>query len=332
MKTLIIGGTGNISAACVRLALSKGHEITLLNRGRRALPDFGIEGAESLVADIHDESATAAILGDRQFDAVANFIAFTPAEIERDLRLFENRTAQYIFISSASVYQKPLANPFITESTPLVNPYWEYSRKKIACEERLVRAHRDTGFPHTIIRPSLTYEHVIPLSIGGWNDYGVIERIRAGKPLLVHGDGTSLWTITHSRDFAKGFVGLLGNQRAIGENFHITSDEVLSWNQIYDAVGIASGCGPVKKVHLPSSWIVRAVPHMRGNLFGDKAVSALFDNSKIKSVVPEFLATTRFQDGIRETLAWFEADPRRMRTNPEAYAPFEALIEQFENL
>jgi len=331
MKLLTIGGTGNISAACVRRALARGHQVTLLNRGNRPPADFGIEGADTIAADIRDEAATAAALGDRRFDAVADFIAFTPAEIERGMRLFQGRTAQYLFISSASAYQKPLANPFVTESTPLANPYWEYSRNKIACEESLVRAYRETGFPITIIRPSLTYETVIPLAIGGWNDYGIIERIRAGLPLLVHGDGSSLWTITHSRDFAKGFVGLLGNQRALGESFHITSDEVLTWNQIYDAVGIAAGFGPVEKVHLPSELIARKIPGQEGNLLGDKAVSAIFDNSKVKSVVPEFAATTLFQEGIRETIAWFEADPSRQIRNPNGYAAFERLIKEFSH-
>jgi len=331
MKLLTIGGTGNISAACVRLALARGHQVTLLNRGNRPPADFGIEGADTIVADIRDEAATAAALGGRRFDAVADFIAFMPAEIERDIRLFQGRTAQYLFISSASAYQKPLANPFVTESTPLANPYWEYSRNKIACEESLVRAYRETGFPITIVRPSLTYETVIPLAIGGWNDYGIIERIRAGLPLLVHGDGSSLWTITHSRDFAKGFVGLLGNQRALGESFHITSDEVLTWNQIYDAVGIAAGFGPVHKVYLPSELIARKIPGQEGNLLGDKAVSAIFDNSKVKSVVPEFAATTLFQEGIRETLAWFEADPTRCAADPKAYAPYAELIDAVKN-
>jgi len=329
MRILFIGGTGNISAACVRLALARGHEVTLLNRGQRSLSDLGIGAVEVLTADIQDETTVAKTLGNRRFDAVANFIAFTPADVERDLRLFQGRTEQYLFISSASAYQKPLANPFVTESTPLANPFWQYSRNKIACEATLLDAYRETGFPITIVRPSLTYETVIPLAIGGWDDFGIIDRIRAGLPLLVHGDGSSLWTITHSRDFALGFVGLLGNQRARGESFHITSDEVLTWNQIYDAVGIAAGFGPVRKVYIPSDIIARKIPGQEGNLLGDKAVSAIFDNRKIHSVVPEFTANTLFQDGIRETIAWFEAEPSRQTRRPDAYAPFERLIREF---
>ncbi len=311
MKILFIGGTGNISAACVRLAVSHGHQVTLLNRGTRPLSDYDILGAESVIADVNDEAATRAALGDRHFDAVANFIAFRPTDIERDIRLFSGRCAQYLFISSASAYQKPLVCPFITESTPLKNPYWQYSRDKIACEDACVAAYRSHDFPVTIVRPSLTYETVIPVAIGSWKDFTIVDRMRRGEPVLVHGDGSGLWTITHSRDFAQGFVGLLGNQQALGEAFHITSDEVLTWNQIYDAVGIAADVGPVEKVHVPSAFIAKMVKGMEGNLLGDKAVSTIFDNSKIKRAVPDFRATTSFQQGIRETIAWFEAKPER---------------------
>lgn len=326
MKLLFIGGTGNISAACVRLAIAQGHEVHILNRGKRPFEDYGIEGAHSLVADIHDEAGTAAILGGQSFDAVANFIAFKPADVERDIRLFAGRCAQYLFISSASVYQKPLVQPFVTESTPLKNPYWDYSRDKIACEEVCVRAYREKDFPVTIVRPSLTYETVIPLAIGGWTDFGIIQRMRAGKPVVVHGDGTSLWTITHSEDFAIGFNGLLGRQQAIGDAFHITSDEVLSWNQIYDAVGIAAGVGPVPKIHIPSEFIARLVPWQRGGLLGDKAISAIFDNSKIKRLVPEFRATIPFLGGMRRTIQWFEASPQRLHADPAIDARIDAII------
>jgi len=330
MKLLFIGGTGNISAASVRLALSQGHTVTLLNRGTRPLSDHGIEGAESLLADINDEAATRKALGERSFDVVANFVAFKPAEVERDIRLFHGRCAQYIFISSASAYQKPLVNPVITESTPLINPYWEYSRDKIASEDACVAAYRQSDFPITIVRPSLTYETVIPTAIGGWDDFSIIERIRQGRPVVVHGDGTSLWTITHSDDFAKGFVGLLGNQQALGEAFHITSDELLTWNQIYDAVGIAAGVGPVKKVHIPSDFIAKTVDWMEGNLLGDKAVSTIFDNSKIKRVVPGFQATIPFQQGIRRTLEWFEAKPERMQTNDACNQMLDGMIAAYQ--
>jgi nucleoside-diphosphate-sugar epimerase len=222
-----------------------------------------------------------------------------------------------------------LSNCFITESTPLANPFWEYSRNKIACEEACIKAYRESGFPITIVRPSLTYETVIPVAIGGWNDFTIVERMRAGNPVVVHGDGTSLWTITHSRDFAKGFNGLFGNQHALGEAFHITSDEVLTWNQIYDAVGIAAGVGPVDKVHIPSAFISKLVPWQEGNLLGDKAVSAIFDNSKIKQVVPEFLATTTFQNGIRETIQWFETDPARQVINEDSNTMLDTIIAKY---
>lgn len=295
----------------VRLALLQGHEVSLLNRGHRNLGDYGISGAESITADINDEAATAAALQGRHFDVVTNFIAFTPEDIERDVRLFHGKCAQYLFISSASAYQKPLANPYVTESTPLKNPFWEYSRQKIACEDVCTKAYRELDFPVTIVRSSLTYETVIPMAIGSWQDFTIVDRVRRGHPVLVHGDGNSLWTITHSEDFAKGFVGLIGNQYALGEAFHITSDELLTRNQIYDAMGIAAGVGPVKKVHVPSVLIAKLYPSMEGGLFGDKAVSTIFDNSKIKRVVPGYQATISFQAGIRRTIEWFEAEPER---------------------
>lgn len=332
MKLLFIGGTGNISAACVRLAVAQGHDVYLLNRGKRPLSDHGIHGATSLAADIQDEAATRAVLGDLKFDVVANFIAFKPADIGRDVRLFKERCGQYVFISSASAYQKPLANPFVTESTPLKNPHWGYSRDKISCEEACLAAYRDEDFPVTIVRPSLTYETVIPVALGSWNDFTIVDRMRRGRPVVVHGDGTSLWTITHSDDFAKGFTGLLGNQQALGEAFHITSDEVLTWNQIYDAVGIAAGVGAPEKIHVPSAFIAKLVPWQEGNLLGDKAVSAIMDNSKIKRVVPGYQATISFQSGIRRTLAWFEAKPERQVINPAANALLDGIIAAYKPL
>ncbi|MDF3128177.1 SDR family oxidoreductase [Kiritimatiellaeota bacterium B1221] len=329
MKILFIGGSGNISAACVRLAVQQQHDVYVLNRGSRPLSDFGIEGVSSLIGDIHDEASVRTVLGDHHFDTVANFIAFTPADVERDIRLFQGRCGQYIFISSASAYQKPLVQPVITESTPLKNPYWEYSRNKIACEDTCMKAYREEDFPVTIVRPSLTYETVIPVAIGGWNDYTIVERMRQGRPVLVHGDGSSLWTITHSKDFAKGFVGLLGNQQVLGEAFHITSDELLTWNQIYDAVGIAAGVGPVVKVHVPSAFIAKMVNTMEGSLLGDKAVSTIFDNSKIKRVVPGYKAEISFQEGIRDTLAWFEADPKRQSISEGCHHMMDAVIGKY---
>ena len=308
MKVLFIGGTGNISTSVSRLALTRGVDLYLLNRGNHKID---LPGAKSIVGDIKNPAALAKLLNEHQWDVVVNWIAFVPDDITRDFELFAGKTRQYIFISSASVYQKPASSPFITESTPLANPYWEYSRNKIACEELLLHYYRDKGFPITIVRPSLTYDTVIPLSVGGWTDYTIIDRMIKGGKVVVPGDGTSLWTITHSEDFAKGFVGLLGHQQAIGHSFHITSDEVLTWDQIYQATARAAGV-EADIVHVPSDLIVKLYPFHLGNLLGDKAVSAIFDNTKIKTFVPEFKATIPYSIGIRRTVKWFQADPKRM--------------------
>ncbi len=321
MDVLFIGGSGNISTACSRLALARGIRLHVLNRGTRA----AIEGAETITADIADEAATAEALRGRRFDAVVQWIAFTPGDIERDLRLFRGRCGQYIFISSASAYQKPLSHPVITESTPLANPFWEYSRNKIACEERLQRACREDGFPATIVRPSLTYDTVIPLPLASWNEYTLVERMRAGKRVVVHGDGSSLWTITHADDFAVGLVGLLAHPQSLGHAFHITSDELLTWDQIHQQVARAVGA-EARIVHMTSEDICAAFPGETGNLLGDKAVSTIFDNAKIKRFVPEFNATIRFADGIARTLAWFDADPRRKVIGSGSDAMIERLL------
>lgn len=312
MRVLFIGGTGNISMASTRLALERGIELWHLNRGRQAVP-----GVHSVVADIRKPAEAAAALRDARFDAVVNWVAFDAADIERDVELFAGRTDQYIFISSASAYQKPPSHPVITESTPLANPYWDYSRKKIAAEERLLQLWRERDFPATIVRPSLTYDTVIPLAVGGWTDYRIIERMRRGLPVVVPGDGTSLWTITHADDFAKGLVGLLGHQQAIGHAFHITSDEILTWDQIYQATAAAAG-GVANIVHIPSDVIADICdglgqPWMRGSLLGDKSHSVIFDNTKIKRFVPGFCCTIPYARGIRRTIEWFEADPARRR-------------------
>ncbi|MFP4144864.1 MAG: SDR family oxidoreductase [Phycisphaeraceae bacterium] len=309
MKVLFIGGTGNISTACSELAVERGMDLYLLNRGQR---EVEIAGAKSIVADIHDPAEAAKAVEGHTFDAVVNFIAFSEADIERDLALFGGRAKQYVFISSASVYQKPLVHPIVTESTPLRNPYWEYARKKIACEERLNRAYREEGFPAVIVRPSLTYDTVIPLAIGSWGDVTMIERMRQGRPVVVQGDGSSLWTITHAADFAKGLVGLLGNQEAVGHPFHITSDELLTWDQIWQYTAAAAGC-EAKIVHVPSDFIAEVAPGQKGGLLGDKSWSAIFDNSKIKRFVPGFEATIPYREGIKRTLAWFEEKPGRQR-------------------
>jgi nucleoside-diphosphate-sugar epimerase len=263
------------------------------------------------------------------FDVVVNWIAFLPADIERDIALFSGKTRQYIFISSASAYQKPLSRPIITESTPLCNPYWQYSRNKIACEELLNTAYRSAAFPITIVRPSHTYDTILPVALGSSHDYALIDRMKRNQKIVIHGDGSSLWTLTHSEGFAKGFVGLMGNHQAIGQAFHITSDEVLTWNQIYEIIAEAAGA-QANIVHISSDFIGTIDPSQTGGLLGDKAVSAIFDNTKIKSFVPEFSATIPFREGIRRTLAWFEADPARQRVGPETNALLDRILAAYE--
>lgn len=307
MRVLFIGGTGNISADVTCLALDQGIEMFHLNRGKTPV---NIPGVQSLTADYHQPAQVADAIGDLHFDAVVNWIAFTPDDVEQDIALFRGRTDQYIFISSASAYQKPPAHPIITESTPLVNPYWQYSRNKIACERRLDAAFRSDGFPSVIVRPAHTYATVLPVAIGGWKCYTIADRMLKGKPIIVHGDGSSLWTMTDARDFAKGFVPLLGNPQTLGNAFHITSDELLTWNQIYttsaDALGVEANI-----VHIASDFIYKVSPSTGAGLLGDKTWSFIFDNSKIKTYVPGFQATIPFREGIRRTLAWFNADERR---------------------
>ncbi len=324
MKVLFIGGTGNISTATSKLAVEKGLDLYLLNRGTRPI---SIEGANIIIGDINrvDEIKE---LANHNWDVVVNWIAFTPDEIQRDIDLFRGSTRQYIFISSASAYQKPASNYIITESTPLANPYWQYSRDKIGCEDLLNKSYRDSGFPVTIVRPSHTYDTVIPVTIGGWTEYNVVNRIKKGKKIIIQGDGNSLWTMTHAEDFAKGFVGLLGHQQAIGHAFHITSDEVLSWNQIYEAVGLAVD-KELNVVHIPSDFICKIEPEMTGTLIGDKAVCAIFDNTKIKRFVPDYKATIPFKEGIKRTIEWMEADPSRMILNPETDEMIERVIEDY---
>jgi nucleoside-diphosphate-sugar epimerase len=307
MKILFIGGSGFISTAVSRLAVAKGIDLFWLNRGKRKID---VPGVQHLIADVHQPDEARRALGGHRFDVVADFIAFTEDDIERDLALFRGRVGQFIFISSASVYQKPPRFPIITESTPLYNPVWKYSQDKIACELRLLRAYRDEGFPVSIVRPSLTYDWNLPIALGGWDSYTLIDRLKTGRPIIVHGDGSSLWVVTHSEDFGRGFVGLFANEQAIGQAFHITSDEVLTWNQIYEIIADAAGAR-ANMVHIASDFIVQASPPQTGNLLGDKAWSAIFDNSKIKAFVPGFRASIPFREGIRRTLAWFDADESR---------------------
>lgn len=305
MKALFIGGTGVISSAATQLALERGVELYLFNRGESSRPIP--EGARVLRGDIRNFTQAQSALATHTFDVVVNWIVYMPEQAQADIELFRGRTAQYVFISSAAVYQKPLASLPITESTPLDNPYWDYARAKIACEQRFRQAYRDEKFPATIVRPSHTYDQtMIPFQ----GRYTNIHRMRQGKPMIIHGDGTSLWTLTHHRDFAKGFVGLLGNAHAIGDAFHITSDEILTWNQIGSMLAHAAGVEP-RIVHVPSDVIAAYDARWGAGLLGDKAHSVLFDNTKIKRVVPDFVATIPFSLGAREILAWFDADPAR---------------------
>ncbi len=317
MKVLFIGGTGTISMAISRLLLSQGHTLYLLNRGNR---NTGLSGNLSeLKADINDEAAVSDLIRDLDFDVVADFIAFVPEQLKRDYRLFGGKTRQFIYISSASAYQKPLSDYRVSEGTPLANPYWEYSRNKIAGEDYLMRLYREEGFPVTIIRPSHTYdERSVPLGVHGKNgSYSVIQRMREGRPVIIHGDGTSLWTLTHNSDFARAFVGLMGNVHAIGEAVQITSDESLTWNQIYGIIADSLGV-KLNAIHVSSEFLDACGDYdFAGSLLGDKANTVVFDNNKLKRLVPGFTATVRADQGIRDTIAYVLSHPECQRQDPE---------------
>ncbi|WP_159823867.1 SDR family oxidoreductase [Arthrobacter sp. 9AX] len=303
-SVLFIGGTGVISAAAAERAAALGHRLTILNRGRSTRPVP--EGVETLSADVRDAPAVREALAGREFDAVADFISYTPDQAKASLDLFAGRTGQYVFISSASAYQKPPTRLPIRESTPLKNPFWQYSRDKIACEELFFEAYREQDFPVTVVRPSHTYDRTKIAMVGGWTD---LHRMRAGLPVMVHGDGTSLWTLTHSRDFAKAFVGLLGRPQAVGESYTITSDEYLPWNQIYQLFARAAGVREPELVHVASETIAAHSQELGANLLGDRSHSVVFDNSKIKSLVPDYRATIPFADGAREIVDWHDSHP-----------------------
>ena len=331
MKILFIGGTGTISTAISKLIIAEGHDLYLLNRGNRntVLP----EGAHLLLADINDEANVAGLIKNLNFDCVADFIAFVPEQVERDYRLFRGKTKQYIFISSTSAYQKPLSDYRVTESTPLANPHWQYSRNKIACEDYLMKLYRDEQFPVTIVRPSYTYdERKVPLGVHGGTTWPVVQRIREGKPVIIQGDGTALWTMTHAGDFAKGFVGLIGNIHALGEAVHITSDETLTWNQIYQCIANAVN-RPLKAVHVSSEFLAAAGPYdYQGGLLGDKAISAVFDNAKLKRLVPGFVATKRFDQGVKETIDYILAHPELQQEDKKFDAWCDTIIEKIQEL
>jgi nucleoside-diphosphate-sugar epimerase len=326
MRVLFIGGTGIISSACSELALERGIELFLLCRGRspRPLP----KGAKVLNGDIRDPESARRALADLEFDAVADFISFVPEHIQTNIELFAGRTGQFIFISSASAYKKPVDNWPLTEATPLHNPYWQYSRNKIACEELLTRAYRESAFPATIVRPSHTYDKTLLPLDPYQSGYTVLQRMQQGKPVILHGDGTSLWVLTHHRDFAKGFVGLLGNPKSVGESFHITSDELLTWNEIYAALGRAAGCAP-RIIHVPSTIIAREHPDWGAGLLGDKAHSVIFDNTKIKRFVPGFECTIPFARGAEEIIEFYAKNPNFEPINPQTNQLMDRLAEKF---
>ncbi len=332
MKILFIGGTGTISMAITRLLAKQGHELYLLNRGNRNehLP----ENVRTIIADISDEEETAKKLKGMSFDCVGEFIGFVPSQLERDYRLFKDKTKQFIYISSASAYQKPPTSYVITEGTPLENPYWEYSRNKKACEEYLMERYKKDGFPVTIVRPSHTYdERSVPLGVhGNGGSWQVVKRIKEGKPVIIHGDGSSLWTITHNSDFAKAYVGLIGNPKAIGEAFHITSDESVSWNEIYKAIADALGV-ELKPYYVSSQTLADMSDYdFLGSLIGDKANSVVFDNSKVKALVPDFKAEVSAKEGIRRTVEYIITHPEYQNDDEEFDQWCDKVITALENM
>lgn len=322
LKVLFIGGTGNISSAAARRAVDLGVDLSVLTRGlatKRPIPD----GVTPLVGDIRDPTSARAALHGLEFDVVVDFVAFTAEHAQTDVDLFTGATGQYVFISTAAAYQTPAARLPITESTPLVNRYWPYAQDKIAAEDLLVRAYREQGFPVTIVRPSHTYDATSVPLLGGWT---AVDRIRRGLPVVVQGDGSSLWTLTHHADFAKAFIGLLGRPDTVGDSFHITSDEWLTWDQIYSQMATAAGAH-AHLVHLSTDMIVAAVPDWAPPLLGDRTHSAVFDNSKVKTVVPDYVATIPFSAGAREIIEWFDADPARQVIDPDTDRAFTTLLE-----
>jgi nucleoside-diphosphate-sugar epimerase len=322
MKVLFIGGTGVISAACSKRAIERGIDLHLLNRGKRRVP---IDAAKLIHADIRDPDAVRAALGDSVFDVIVDWIAFAGAHIRTDLALFGDRCRQYVFISSASAYHKPIAAWPITESTPLHNPWWEYSRRKIECEQMLMHAYREDGFPVTIVRPSHTYGPTgLPTALA--DGPTLVRRMRENRPVVVHGDGTSLWTVTWNEDFADAFVALLGRDAAIGQAFHITGDQWLTWDQMHRIIGRALGVEP-NIVHMPSDFVAKVLPERGPGLLGDKAHCAIFDNTKIKRLVPGWSARTPFEVGAQRCIDWLDADPARCAVNERAEAEFQRLLD-----
>ncbi len=323
LTVLFIGGTGIISSAAARRAVDLGLDVSVLNRGlatTRPVPD----GVTVLVGDIRDPTSTRAAMDGREFDVIVDFVAFTAEHAQSDVDLFTGRTGQYVFIGTAAAYQTPAARLPITESTPLANPYWPYAQDKIAAEDVLVRAYREQQFPVTIVRPSHTYDATAVPLLGGWT---AVDRMRRGLPVVVHGDGSSLWTLTHHADFAKAFVGLLGRPETVGDTFHITSDEWLTWDQIYHQMATAAGVPRPRLVHLATDTIIAAVPEWAPGLLGDRTHSSVFDNTKVKAVVPDYTATIPFAAGARQIIDWFDADPARQVTDPDTDTAFRTLLD-----
>ncbi|MBD5785393.1 SDR family oxidoreductase [Cellulosimicrobium terreum] len=326
LRVLVLGGTGTISAATVARSLVLGHDVTIVTRGRSARPVPA--GVTHLTADLFDPASVAAAIGGREFDVVAQFMAFTPEHVAADVERFAGRTGQYVFVSSASAYQKPPARLPVTESTPLRNPFWQYSRDKIACEDVLVEAYRSSGFPVTVVRPSHTYDRTGVPTLGGWTD---LARMRAGRPVVVHGDGTSLWTLTHADDVAVGIAGLLGRSEAHGEAFTVTGDHTPTWDQVYTWLGAAAGVEP-DLVHVASETIARVLPDLGPGLLGDKAHSVVFDCARLRALVPSFGTTVTYDRAAVGQVEWFDAHPELQVVDPELDAAFDRLVAHARSL
>jgi nucleoside-diphosphate-sugar epimerase len=323
MKVLFIGGTGIISSACTELAVKKGIELYHFNRGQSHRKAIGVK---NIIGDIRNIKEAEQLLKDHTFDVVVDWICFTPNHIRADIELFKNKIKQFIFISSASAYQKPIIKLPITEETPLINPYWQYSRDKAECEKILLDAYKTDGFPATIVRPSHTYDNtLIPTDWG----YTVLDRMIKGKKIIIHGDGTSLWVMTHNTDFAVGFIGLFGKEKAIGEAFHITSDELLTWNQIYSLLAKELGV-ELKYVHIASDFIAKFDKDMGANLLGDKAHSVIFDNTKIKTLVPEFNPVIKFEEGVKGIISWYKNNPTWQKVDNKIDGLIDKIIREYE--
>ncbi len=323
MKVLFIGGTGIISSAVSRLAVERGIELYHFNRGKSHRE---IEGVKTIQGDMHNIEETKTKLKEYSFDVVVNWISFTPDQVLADIEIFSGMTKQYIFISSASAYEKPVSKLPITEKTPLINPYWQYSRDKAECEKILFDAWNTKKFPITVVRPSHTYDNtLIPTDWG----YTILDRMIRGEKIIIQGDGTSLWVLTHNSDFAVGFLGLLGKQEALGEAYHITSDELLNWNQIYQFIADELGV-PLNYVHIPSDFIAKYDLEMGAGLLGDKANSVIFDNSKIKKLVPEFNCKIPFSEGVKEIVSWYRSNEKWQLVDETINAKVDEIIAAYE--